>query len=404
MISLRGKTSVRVAGDTIWTPFFIQMMVVNALMSFGMFMMNTLFPHYVEQLGASASTVGFVASVLPLAALLTRPVVGPASTSFSLKMLCVISGCVILFGYVFYFISENVSVLVIGRFLQGFGIGFFAPLSMTLVSQALPASKFASGIGFFSLGQALAMAIGPSMGLSVQAHFGYMGVFVLGVILTGSCVTMTLLIKSEQKEPKTRFRISIRNFIAAEALVPTVMIFFLAGAQACIQTFILIYGEISDVGQIGLFFTAYAICLLVSRPVSGKLADRFGMDKVLIPAISLFALAFIVISFSRTLPMFLLSGVLASFGYGICQPLLQTLCMKMVPKERRGVASNTSFMGIDIGFFLLPIIGGWIITLFNSFSDNILMSYSIMFRVMIVPVAFSLIVFFVNRKKMRSFF
>jgi len=404
MISLRGKTSVRVAGETIWTRFFIQMMLVNALMSFGMFMMNTLFPHYVEQLGASASTVGFVASVFPLAALFTRPVVGPATTSYSLKRLCAVAGSVILCGYIFYFISDNISVLVFGRLIQGLGIGFFAPVSMTMVSQALPASKFASGIGIFSLGQALAMAAGPSIGLSIQEHFGYMGVFVLGVILAASCVTMVLLIKTEPKEQKTPFRFSMRNFIAAEALVPTVMIFFLAGAQACIQTFILIYGEISGVEQIGLFFTAYAICLLVSRPVSGRLADRYGMDKVLIPAITLFALAFVLISFSRTLPMFLLSGAIASFGYGICQPLLQTLCMKMVPKERRGVASNTSFIGIDIGFFLLPIVGGWIITLLNLFSDSLLMSYSIMFQMMIVPVALSLIVFYINRKKMRSFF
>jgi MFS family permease len=48
----------------------------------------------------------------------------------------------------------------------------------------------------------------------------------------------------------------------------------------------------------------------------GKLADRFGTIRVMIPCLFCFAAAFFLISFSRTLPMFLLSGFIAqNAGY-----------------------------------------------------------------------------------------
>lgn len=193
------------------------------------------------------------------------------------------------------------------------------------------------------------------------------------------------------------------NFIAKEVMVPTVMMFFLSGAQSCIQAFILIYGGLNGVEQIGLFFTAYALCLLISRPISGRVADRYGMDKMIIPGIVVYALAFAVISASRTLPMFLLAGAISAFGYGICQPLIQTLCLKMVPSERRGVASNTNFIGVDIGFFLMPIIAGWIVKFAQDAIGNNVTAYAIMFQIMMFPIGVALVIFLLNRKKLREF-
>jgi len=390
--------------ERIWTLAFVELFLINSLSSLGHFMMNTLMPRYAEQLGASPSTVGVVASAFAITALAVRPVVGPATTSFRNNRLFAAGNAIILASFLIYLFSYNVPTLIVGRLLQGIGMGFLAPVSMAMVSEVLPPSKFASGIGIFSLGQAIAMAVGPSAGLAVVERFGYGGLFVFGAALVGLSVILSLMFKSKEPERNVRFHITLDNFVAKEVWVPTVMMFFLSGAQATIQSFILIYAGLGGVEQIGLFFTVYAVCLLISRPVCGRVADRFGMDKMIVPGILVYALAFVVISFARTLPMFLLAGVLAAFGYGICQPLLQTLCMKMVPNDRRGVASNTNYIGVDIGFFLMPIIAGWIVTLLAHVGDGILTAYSVMYQVMLIPLGVALAVFLVKGKKMRAFF
>jgi MFS family permease len=96
--------------------------------------------------------------------------------------------------------------------------------------------------------------------------------------------------------------------------------------------------------------------------------------------------------------MFILSGVISAFGFGVCHPSLQTLCMRLVPKERRGVASNTSYLGTDLGFLVGPTLGGAIITLVQSTGGSVLLGYSVMFAVMIVPILVALGVFLFRKK------
>src|SRR5690606_33911661 len=128
------------------------------------------------------------------------------------------------------------------------------------------------------LGQAMSTAIGPSVGLGLLQNYGFHGVILVGSLLVGISFALSLKLKSKQSEFRPKFRISLRDIFAMEVLVPTVMLFFLAGAQSCIQAFILIYGGINGVEEIGLFFTSYAVFLLFSRPVSGRIADQYGID------------------------------------------------------------------------------------------------------------------------------
>lgn len=389
--------------ETIWTPLFVQLIVINAISNFGHFMMSTLVPRYAEHLGATPSYVGVVASAFAITALAVRPIVGPATTTFRKNRLFAAANGIIFASIVCYALADSVAVLLVGRLLQGIGMGFLVPVSMAMVADALPDSKMASGVGIFSLGQALAMAVGPYLGLVIVKHFDYSGVFVFGSVLIALTVVLAFRLKTGEPERNGRFQLSWHNFFAKEVLVPTVMMFFLSGAQACIQAFILIYGGANDVEQIGLFFTAYAVFVLFSRPVSGRVADKYGMDKMIIPGILTFALSFVIISFARTLPMFVLAGAISAFGYGICQPLVQTLCMKMVSPERRGVASNTNYIGVDIGFFLMPIFAGLIVSFAQEAGVENIESYAIMFRVMTIPILVALLIFLVNRGKMREY-
>ena len=74
----------------------------------------------------------------------------------------------------------------------------------------------------------------------------------------------------------------------------------------------------------------------------------------------MFAVAFIAIGSATNLTLILVGAVLAALGYGAANPTLQSLTMQTETKARRAVASNTLFVGMDIGFFVGPLIGGFI--------------------------------------------
>lgn len=385
---------------SIWNAEFTSLFIVNFLMSMGQFMMNALVPKFAYQMGAAAPIVGMVSGIFAVTALAVRPLAGPAIDSFRKDRLLTMSLIFVALAYICYGFAGNVQMLFVGRLLTGLGMGFMGPLVLALASDALPTGKLASGIGIFSLGQAVSTAIGPAAGLRLAGWIGYNNTFFVGAGIMTLVILLTLRLKVPVRHQPGSFRISWDRIIAPEVLTPTIITFFLGGAYSSINSFIIIYGGLCGVEDIALFFMAYAGFVLLSRPLSGRIADRYGADRVLIPGILLFAVSFLMISFARTLPAFLAAGAVSAFGYGICQPMMQSLCMQMVPRERRGVAGNTNYIGMDTAFLIMPTLAGLIAMQVTTQTGSALDGYSFMYRAMLVPMAFALILFLVKRKKL----
>jgi MFS family permease len=148
-----------------------------------------------------------------------------------------------------------------------------------------------------------------------------------------------------------------------------------------------------QVKNIGLFFTVNALSLLISRPLLGRLSKTYK-EYILLPyAIVIFMIALFVFSISTHLIGFIISAVLLAFGFGLAHPLIQTLCMKSVPKERSGAASATNYYGMDIGYLLSPFIAGYLIDL---------LGYALMYRWLILALFISLILNFIFRKRLKA--
>lgn len=401
MSVLRESEAVTENKQTIWNKKFINVFIINLVLSMAQFMMNVLIPKFAEHLGATAIVIGVVTSIFAISALGIRPIVGPATSYFRNNRLLAAAVGIIIIAFICYGLANSVGMVIVGRLLHGVGMGFLAPISLALASDALPSNKIAAGIGIFSLGQAVATAIGPSLGIELVDAFGYNVTFFIGTAMMIVVFCMALRLNTDLPDRSGGFKVSLNNVIAPEVIIPAVIMFFLAGAYSSINSFVLIYGKANGVKEIGLFFTAYAVCLIISRPFSGKIADKYGLDKALVPGLLIFALSFILISQSDTLPMFLLSGAVSAFGYGICQPIIQTLCMKLVTKDRRGIAGNTNYIGVDLGYLIAPTVAGAIVTFVQHQGGSTIMGYSIMYKMMTIPVIIGLIIFLFQWKNIK---
>lgn len=376
----------------IWNPVYTRVFCTNALLFLGMQMVNTLVAKYADYLGATATIVGTVSSLFALTALLFKVVSGPAIDSFSRKNILVAAIAVITVSFFGFSISGNIRMLFAFRLLQGCGQAFTATCCLALAADSLPAEKFGTGIGTFTLAQAACQAIGPTVGLTLARYIGYKPTFAVAACCTMCGIITALTIKAAPREAKA-FKISLKNIAAKEAALPAVLLFFLQMTFGNINSFLVIFANDRGVLNIGLFFTVYAITMLFAPVTIGRLADRLGITKAILPAMCLFAASFIIISVSRSLPMFLLAAVAAAFGYGAAQPAVQTLCMKCVPEARRGAASSTSYIGQDLGNLAGPIIAGMIAERAG---------YVMMWRAMVIPIAISVVLVILFKKKIRS--
>jgi MFS family permease len=84
-----------------------------------------------------------------------------------------------------YALSSGIALFVLFRILNGVQFSIIGSLNMTIAGDSLPKNKLGSGMGVFGVGSAVAMAIGPSIGLALKnfgtnvsgIEFGYTLVF-----------------------------------------------------------------------------------------------------------------------------------------------------------------------------------------------------------------------------------
>ncbi|MCU6736143.1 MFS transporter [Diplocloster agilis] len=383
----------KIKTDKIWNPLFTTVFVANIIMNLGLQMTNAIISKYADHLGSTATITGLVTSIFAVTALIFKLVSGPAIDTYNKKYILMFSMCILMIAQIGYCFSGTIPLLILFRLIQGAGLAFSVTCALALAADALPPEKFGTGIGYFSLGQVVAQALGPTIGLLLLELVGYNTTFIIGAAVMFSGILAATRIRATHTTTK-KLVINLKSVIAKEAVLPALIMFLLTVAYYTINSFLVIYANGRGVGAgIGTFFTVYAVTMLFTRPLIGKLSDRYGTVKVLIPALLCFALSFLIISYSASLPSFLIAAVVSACGYGASQPAIQSLSMKCVAKERRGSASSTNYIGNDLGTLIGPVAAGAVAELTG---------YAAMWRIMIAPMLLAMVLLLIYHGKIQN--
>ena len=376
-------------------------LIANIFTSLAQFGVNTYVSTYMGFLGTGAVLTGIIAGLYFGVAFLMRPISGPAITVLNKKTLMIIvyaAGIFINLGYAFF---PTIGVFVAMRVLHGMQLAFFGSLALTVASNSLPPSKMASGIGVYGLSYIASQAFGPSLAVFAKSvgesliggeRGGFMGIFILAAIFAVISVIPCILLPKERKITEAE-RASLgawyKNIVAKEAIGPSTVAMLMAIGMVLINTYLIPYGVWRNIDNISIYFTVSAFITLLVRPIAGKLGDKYGSAKVFYPAISIYIIAFVSLSFATDLTLVIVAAVCAAIGMSAAGPAVQVMVMQSVPQIRRGVASNTNFLGMDLGSFLGPSIAGFILARFD---------YAVMFRLVAIPMVLAIIVFALSWK------
>jgi MFS family permease len=380
------------AGQPLWSSAFVKIFIVNMMSQYCVYSMNALSAPYADHLGARATIVGLVSSLFALTALIFKLVSAPAIDSFNRRTVLIISLGVMLLSFVGYSLSHTIPTLIASRLLTGVGLAFVPICCLAIASDVLPRNRMSTGIGYFSLGTVICQALAPAFGLKLVNLIGYNGSFATFAVLMALTIAFAYTI-DVRFTGGAKFAISLNSLFAKEVLLPTLVLLLLNMVFCNVNAFLILFGQHQGVpsNRIGYFFTVLAVTMAFTRPMIGKLADKHGSGKVILGSMFFFAISFLLISYSRTLSMFLLAGFVSAFGYAGCQPALMAVSMKSVPMERRGAAGCTTYIGQDIGNLVGPLLAG---SLVES------LGYVSMWRVMIVPIFLAMFIGVFFRRQM----
>ena len=356
--------------------FFASNMLVTPLMA-----------GYAETLGAAGAIMGLASGMMSIVSLFCRPIAGLLSDRTSKRILVGAGAGLYLISNIWYAVASNPISLIIARMVNGVGFACVSVCLATWMSLLLPIRHMGAGMGLYGTMNALAMAIGPAIGIKAQQIMGYQRTFLISAALAVLMVIAVFLVKNGGRPvrradnashnraaeepgpintpPVHRVRLTahrLLRMIIEPRVIPLSMVFMLfALPYFANQSFLVTYVQARDLHvEASLFFPLYAIALLIMRLTMRDLFDRWSFRRFMLGCSVCLLGMLICLTFMTNDWMLLLAGILTAASYGIMSSVTQSQAVLIAGRERSGIANSTYYIGIDLGMSLGPLIAGFL--------------------------------------------
>ena len=381
----------------IWTRDFVFVCLANFFVFLGFQMTLPTLPLFLKELGGNDQLVGLIVGIFTFSALLLRPYAGHALESKGRGFVYKTGLVVFVLSIASYSFISSILFLFLLRIIQGMGWGFSTTAGGTIATDIVPPKRRGEGLGYFGLSGNVALALGPTLGLTLVGVISFPQLFLicaaLGLIalLFASQIRYKKAEEAEKRASKLKFDIFEKT-----AVKPSLLLFFITATFGGIATFLPIYAIEKNIAGIELYFLLYAAFLMISRTFAGRIYDRKGHLYVFLPgALSIF-IAMLMLAWLPNTAVLLIAASLYGLGFGSVQPALQAWSVENAPANRRGMANATFFSFFDLGIGLGAILFGQMAFIFG---------YASIYAASAGSVAMSIIIYillYIRAKRMQA--
>ena len=364
-LTLGAVTPAAAWHEPLWTNAFLRIWAVNFIFCVWQFMLNAIFPFYIEHLGGTKMTVGLVAGGFSCMSIFMRPLAGWFLDNRSRSALLRGGAVGLALISLLFMITPVLSLVVAIRLFSALVYAGASTSSNTNACDTIPQNRFGEGMGFFGLGNTLSSALGPAMGLTLMGAYGFNAPFGLTAFLVVLVIWVARGFPFKKIQRRVygpgRHHLKLSNLFNASALPASAVMLFASAPFGGVSVFTALYGKTSGLGSGALYFALVALGTGSTRLFSGRLADKKGEQPMVVLGSSSFFLASMLLLWESS-ACYYLSGLLFGWGFGLLAPAMQTMAVRIVPIKKRGAASSTFLCSYDIGYAIGGITAGWLAT------------------------------------------
>jgi DHA1 family tetracycline resistance protein-like MFS transporter len=153
--------------------------------------------------------------------------------------------------------------------------------------------------------------------------------------------------------------VDVRRLRQIMLLLSVCLALLMTGYGIILPIFARRLGEMgSGVRELSLMSTAYALATIVTAPIMGALADRFGRRPMVLGSLLSFALANIGFLLAESTEMLVLMRALEGGLSAGLFPAAQGIVVDLAPKEQRARWLGIVMGGASVGWIVGPLAGG----------------------------------------------
>ncbi len=320
----------------------------------------SVFPVYVIDLGGDTAAIGAMATGLVIASVVTRIVFGNLQDKFGRRTIMIIGAVLYTLNTVAYIFLKDLTALYVLRFLNGITQGIYFGAAGTFVSDLVPEDKLVEGIAYFSLMGTVTLFFVPTLGSLLYNLVGAVPIFIIisitasigivsGIMISPSKNKVQIKNLDKKKNISENKQSFITTILEPKVFIPSMVWLLASMGYASVTNFLTPFGKEVGITAISIWFTFESVTSMFVKAIAGKLTKLINPSKILVMACLINFVSLVLLSTAQNLIFVIISGILFGLGYDILPPILNSAVFKLVPSERKGVASATYNVFADFG-------------------------------------------------------
>lgn len=345
---------------------------------------SPVLPLFALFLGAGPVEIGLAVGISTVTGIFFKLPAGVLSDIIGRKRTMLIGLVVFAFVPFLYLLIHDYYLLVAIRFLHGFATAIYGPVSMAVVMD-VAGSKKGEMLSWFSsvtiIGNLLEAPVG---GLILNCAPGgpslaaFQTVYVVsGVAGVISLFMAVKLLKGQEKiehgrsvgEAYRRLLSGIRKVASDKRVMITSNMEGLQNLTVgALEAFLPVYAvKVAGLNefQAGLLWGVQVLVTIVSKPVMGRISDRYGRKPLITAGMLLCAASFGSIPLLHGFFLLMLAAIVFGFGEAFVTSSSAALVADICKEKHFGTAMGSFGTIFDIGHAFGPILAGFLIVRFD---------------------------------------
>jgi MFS family permease len=345
-------------GARVFTSRFLMMCAFTFTVFLSAFQLFPTAPFRILDLGGSTFAAGLFLGLLTYAAAFSAPFTGALSDRIGQRRVLFVCSIMVAAFNALYAVVPSYHVML--ALVVGHGVFWSGLMSSSgaYLTSLVPVERRAEGISYWGLATVAAIAVAPSIGFWL---YGFGWGWLCGVACALNLVMAAIawsLEDLDRHETEERMRGALLEW---RVLGVSLSLFLYSFGYGGITSFTGIYADALGIRPTGLYLTALAVTILLTRPIFGSLGDRIGYTRVFAPCLALICLGLALLAFVETRAGFVLSAVTFGAGFGTAYPAFAAYVMSHVTADRRGAAYGAMLAAFDTGIGTGSTSIGWLV-------------------------------------------
>ena len=328
-------------------------------------------PFRIQELGGSTFASGLFLGLLTYASASSAPLTGAIADHIGQRVTLIAASGVIMLCVIGYGVATRYPVMLALVVVHGVFWSALLSASAAYLTDLLPDERRAEGIGYWGLSSVAAIAVAPPAAFWIMQHGGWKWICLscgaLNVLMGAIAIALPADVRHARQlalpfAPRRRL---VRALIEWRVLALSLTLFMYSFGYGAITSFSAMFADAIGVSPKGIYLTLLAIVILLTRPLSGPLADRVGYRRVFMPCLALIAIGLALLAAASSLAWLVVSAIVFGAGFGTAYPVFVAFVMRDVHAARRGAAFGAILAAFDTGIGTGSSSVGWLIERFG---------------------------------------